>query len=377
MEYREMDKLNVKSSLLGFGCMRFPTKNGEIDEPEAEKLIDKAIASGVNYIDTAYGYHNGKSEEFTGRVLDKYPRDSYYLATKLPCWLVNSVEDAERIFNEQLTRLNKDHVDFYLLHALNKDRYSKMKELGVVDFVAKLKEQGKIKFFGFSFHDDYSAFENIITDRQWDFCQIQLNFMDTDEQAGLKGYELAKKLGIPLVIMEPVKGGSLARLPEEVYAQLKAENDRYSPAGWALRWVASLDNVKVVLSGMTEMSQVEDNLSVFDPFIPLSEKEKMLMKDTADALRKRVFNGCTGCNYCMPCPAGVNIPYNFSIWNNFGVYSNTWGTIWQWENDIKDEEKAKNCVGCGKCENVCPQKISVRSDLAALQARLDGLRNEV
>lgn len=375
MEYRKLEKLGIKTSLLGFGCMRFPTENGKINEPEAEKLIDRAIASGVNYIDTAYPYHNGDSEPFTGRVLNKYPRDSYYLATKLPCWQVNSVEDAERLFNEQLKRLDKDHVDFYLLHSLSGNSYRRMKELGVVDYCAELKKQGRIRYYGFSFHDDYSAFEEIIRDRQWDFCQIQLNYMDAMEQAGVKGYELAESLGVPVIVMEPVKGGSLAKLPDDVYAPLNAVREGASPASWALRWVGTFTNVKVILSGMSDMAQVEDNLSTFGSFEPLSEKEQLLIKRTADLLNKRVYNGCTGCNYCMPCPAGVNIPYNFKIWNGYGIYSNKWDTIWQWENNIDDKQKAKNCIGCGKCEKACPQKISVREDLAALQNQLDGLRS--
>ena len=375
MEYRELKKLGIKTSLLGFGCMRFPQNDGKIDEAEAEKLLDKAIAEGVNYIDTAYPYHNGDSEPFTGRVLDKYPRESYYLATKLPCWSVNSVEDAERIFNDQLKRLNKEYVDFYLLHSLSVDKYRKMKELGVVDYCAKLKEQGKIRYYGFSFHDSYEAFEEIIRDRDWDFCQIQLNYMDTDEQAGVKGYELAKALDISVIIMEPVKGGSLAKLPDEIYAPLNAETAGLSPAAWALRWVGSFDNVKVVLSGMSDMAQVEDNLRTFGDFKPLTDNEQSLVTEAADSLRKRVYNGCTGCNYCMPCPAGVNIPYNFRIWNTYGIYSNKWGTIWQWEHDIDDKQKAKNCIGCGKCEKVCPQNISIRDDLAALQKQMDGLRD--
>lgn len=374
MEYRSMDKLGIKTSLLGFGCMRFPTENGKINEPEAEKLLDRAIDAGVNYIDTAYPYHGGESEPFTGRVLKKYPRSSFYLATKLPCWEVNSLDDAKRIFNEQLERLDVDYVDFYLLHSMSKNQYVRMKELGVVDYVASLKEAGKIKYYGFSFHDSYSAFEFIIKDRQWDFCQIQLNYMDTDEQAGIKGYELAKELDVPLIIMEPVKGGSLANLPDEILSPLKNEID-CSAASWALRWVGSFDNVKVILSGMSDMSQVEDNIATFTDYKPLNDSQMALVADAASALRKRVYNSCTGCNYCMPCPAGVNIPYNFSIWNTYGIYNNKWGTLWQWKNDIKDEQKAKNCVECGQCEEACPQKISIRKDLAALQAQLDGLEN--
>lgn len=373
MEYRKIDNLNIKTSLLGFGCMRFPLIDGKIDEAKSEKMLDDAIAAGVNYIDTAYPYHNGDSEPFTGRVLDKYPRESYFLATKLPCWEVNSLDDAKRLFNEQLKRLNKEYVDFYLLHALSGDSFRKMAKLGIVEFCEELQKQGKIKNFGFSFHDDYSAFEEIITYRKWDFCQIQLNYMDVDEQAGIKGYELAEKLGVPLVIMEPVKGGSLANLPTDITDKFYAVCPENSVASWAMRWVGSLPNVKVILSGMSTPEQVYDNLKTFDKFNPLSDEEKAVVVDVAKTLNDRVNNGCTGCNYCMPCPAGVNIPYNFKIWNTYGIYGNKGSTKWEWENSIEDKQKAKHCIKCGKCEGACPQKISIRENLATLQSQLDSL----
>lgn len=371
---REMNNLGISTSLLGFGCMRFPTdKDGKIDEIISEKMIDDAIAAGVNYIDTAYPYHNGDSEPFVGRVLDKYPRKAYYLATKLPCWQVNSVEDAEKLFYSQLERLNKEYVDFYLLHSLSRNTWCKMVELGVVEFCEKLKAEGKIKYFGFSFHDSYEAFEEIASYRKWDFCQIQLNYMDTDEQAGIKGYQLTEKLGIPLVIMEPVKGGSLAVLPDDITNEFRKLNPDASTASWALRWVGSLPNVKVILSGMSTPEQVYDNLSTFSDFKELNDDEQKAVAGIAQMLKKRVNNGCTGCNYCMPCPAGVNIPHNFRIWNLFGIYENVNSTKWQWEHDIDDAQKAKNCVGCGKCEKACPQKLSIRDNLKTLQSQLDTL----
>ncbi len=372
MEYRSMDKLGIKTSLLGFGCMRFPQQDGKINEPEAEKMIDTAIAAGVNYIDTAYPYHNGDSEPFVGRVLNKYPRDSYYLATKLPCWEVKTLDDAKRLFNEQLKRLDKDYIDFYLLHALSGSGFDRMVSLGVPEYCDELKKQGKIKYFGFSFHDSYEAFEHIAAYRKWDFCQIQLNYMDTDEQAGLKGYELTEKLGIPLVIMEPVKGGSLASLPKDMCDKFTEVCPDNSVASWAFRWVGSLPNVKVILSGMSAPEQVADNLKTFNNFKPLSEKEQETVLTVADMMRKRVNNGCTGCRYCMPCPAGVDIPRNFKVWNSYGIYGNKGSAIWEWD-DIEDNAKAKNCIKCGKCEKSCPQKLSIREDLARLQAELDGL----
>ncbi|WP_124098496.1 aldo/keto reductase [Ruminococcus sp. Marseille-P6503] len=374
VDKRLMSGLGIETSLLGFGCMRFPTDpKGAIDEKTAEKMIDDAIAAGVNYIDTAYPYHNGDSEPFVGRVLGKYPRDSYFLATKLPCWQVNSLEDAEKLFDSQLERLNKDYVDFYLLHSLNINTWRKMKELGVIEFCEKLKADGKIRYLGFSFHDSYEVFEEILTYRKWDFCQIQLNYMDTGEQAGIRGYELTEKLGVPLVIMEPVKGGSLAVLPDDITAEFKKLDPSASTASWAMRWVGSLPNVKVILSGMSDESQVKDNLETFTDFKPLNDEEKAAVERIAGLLEARVNNGCTGCNYCMPCPAGVNIPRNFKIWNTYGIYENVNSTKWQWEHDMDEAQKAKNCISCGKCEKACPQKLQIRSDLKKLQSQLDGL----
>ena len=372
MEKRKIEKLNAETSLLGFGCMRFPTtKDGKIDEEAATKMLDKAYENGVNYFDTAYVYHNGESEIFTGKVLDRYPRESYYLATKLPVWEVNTPEDVERLLDEQLSKLHKDYIDFYLLHALNGERWDKMVELGVPEICEKMKEKGKIKYFGFSFHDDYSVFEKIIIARDWDFCQIQLNYMDTDIQAGLKGYRLAEENNVPLVIMEPIKGGNLAMLPDEIDRIFKEERPDKSVASWAIRWVASKSNVMTVLSGMSNMEQVLDNLDTFVNYEPMSDEENNIVIEAAEAIRNRVANGCTGCGYCMPCPAGVNIPQNFRIWNQYHMYMNEGGLNWMWNNEISDAEKADKCVKCGKCEPLCPQKLAIRENLSEMDKEIN------
>ncbi|MDE6919285.1 MAG: aldo/keto reductase [Lachnospiraceae bacterium] len=375
MEYRKMENLGISTSLLGFGCMRFPTNaDGSINEEEALAMIDRAYQAGVTYFDTAYPYHGGMSEVVTGKALARYPRDSYYLATKLPLWSVKTLEDVERIFSEQLERLQKDHVDFYLMHALGKDRWQFAKELDVLGHCEKLRAEGKIRYLGFSFHDNYEAFEEIITSYKWDFCQIQLNYMDKDTQATLKGVELAEKLGIPIVVMEPVKGGSLANLPSEGINELfQKVRPGATASSWALRYAGSFDNVKVVLSGMSTMEQVEDNLSTFAGFEPLSDEEQAVIEKVSDALRSRVQNGCTGCRYCMPCPAGVDIPRCFGIWNQYHIYENVNEARWNWKNGINEANKASNCVKCGKCEQACPQHIAIREDLARLQAELDGI----
>ncbi len=372
MELRKMEKLGIETSLLGFGCMRFPTNTeGKIDREKAQEMLDKAIAAGVNYIDTAYPYHNGESELFVGEALKKYDRASYYLATKLPVWFVKSVEDVDKYFNEQLEKLQTDYVDFYLLHAMGLSRWKEMVELGVVERLEELKAEGKIRYLGFSFHDSYEAFEEMLCARDWDFCQIQLNYMDTNEQAGMKGYQLAEERNIPLVIMEPIKGGMLANFGPDIKEKFAKLNPEASVASFALRWVGSLPNIKVVLSGMSTMEQVEDNLKTFVDFKPLSEEEAKGIDEIVNIINSRVQNGCTGCSYCMPCPAGVNIPKNFRVWNTYHMYQSYDAVKWNWEVEMKDCEKAKNCVECGMCEAACPQALNIREDLKKVQEDLD------
>ena len=372
MEKRRLDKLGIETSLLGYGCMIFPTTaEGKIDREAAEKLLDKAYEQGVNYFDTAYPYHNGESEAFVGSVLKKYDRSSFYLATKLPLWGVQKLEDVDRIFSEQLERLQMDYVDFYLMHAVRKSAWDKMVELGVVKRLEELKEEGKIRYLGFSFHDSYEVFEEVLRYRDWDFCQIQLNYMDTEIQAGMKGYALTEELNIPLVIMEPVKGGSLAAFAEDITSKFRALDPTASTASFALRWVASLPNVKVVLSGMSNLEQVEDNLATFNEFKPLKEQESNTIQAIVDLINSRVKSGCTGCGYCLPCPAGVAIPANFRVWNTYHMYQNYNAVQWSWENELGEEKQARNCIKCGKCEQACPQKLSIRADLEKVQEDLD------
>lgn len=372
MELRKMEKLGIETSLLGFGCMRFPTNaEGKIDRELAQEMLDRAIAAGVNYIDTAYPYHNGESELFVGEALKKYDRASYYLATKLPVWFVKSVEDVDKYFNEQLQKLQTDYVDFYLLHAMNLGRWKEMVELGVVERLEELKAEGKIRYLGFSFHDGYEAFEEMLFARDWDFCQIQLNYMDTNEQAGMKGYKLAEERNIPLVIMEPIKGGMLANFGADIKKKFNELDPEASVASFALRWVGSLPNIKVVLSGMSTMEQVEDNLKTFVDFKPLSEEESKGIDEIVNIINSRVQNGCTGCSYCMPCPAGVNIPKNFRVWNTYHMYQSYDAVRWNWETEMQDCEKAKNCVECGMCEAACPQALNIREDLKRAQEDLD------
>ena len=272
MEYRNWNNKPLRTSLLGYGCMRFPTRaDGSIDEPRAEALLNTAKAAGVNYFDTAYPYHNGQSEPFVGRVIAKWERSSFYLATKMPLWTCKSLADAQRIFEEQLQRLGVEYIDFYLLHSLHKARYEQAKELGIVDWLWEQKAAGRIRNFGFSCHDNAAGFEAILRDQPWDFCQLQYNYLDRDDRAeeisGDRGYQLTEECGVPLIIMEPIKGGTLAALPADAAAPLRALHPDASDASWALRWVAGHPNVHVVLSGMSAEEQLADNLTTFDHFV--------------------------------------------------------------------------------------------------------------
>ena len=372
MEMRKLDKLGIETSLLGFGCMRFPTTaEGKIDQPEAERMLDRAIAEGVNYIDTAYPYHDGESELVVGRVLKKYDRKSFYLATKLPVWLVKTQEDVDKYLNEQLNKLQTDYIDFYLMHALDIKKWRQMVEIGCVKRLEELQKEGKIKYLGFSFHDEYSSFEEIINYRDWDFCQIQLNYMDTNEQAGLKGYELTEKKNVPLIIMEPIKGGTLANFADDIKAKFNTLDKDASIASYALRWVGSLPNVKVILSGMSTMQQVEDNLKTFNNFKELNDEERKTIDEVVDLINSRVQIGCTGCRYCMPCPFGVNIPGTFQTWNTYHMYQNYNAAKWGWEVEIGKEHQPTNCTKCGKCEKACPQHLNIREELQKAQSDLD------
>jgi predicted aldo/keto reductase-like oxidoreductase len=374
MKYRKMRKIDVTVSSLGFGAMRLPTlgSDSQIDEPKAIEMIRYAIDHGVNYVDTAYGYHGGQSEILVGKALKDGYRDKTYLATKLPVWFVNKREDMDRLLNEQLKKLDTDHIDFYLLHALNKESWQKVYNLGVLEWGERMKEKGLIRFFGFSFHDDLDTFKKIIDAYDWDFCQIQYNYMDVDYQAGREGLLYAYNKGINVVIMEPLRGGRLARPPKDVMDLINSYKIKRSPVEWALLWLWNHKEISTVLSGMSTLEQVKENIEIADKAEVgiLSQEELEFIEKLRLAFLGRKAIDCTQCGYCMPCPYGVNIPRNFFLYNE-GIRYDDWGAPrWEYNYSMREEERASNCQECGICETKCPQQLPIRELLKKVHEAL-------
>ncbi len=365
MQYRKFGKLDWAASALGFGCMRLPTHGtpADIDEPEAMRMLHHAIEQGVNYIDTAYPYHAGQSEFFVGRALkaNNY-RQKVRLATKLPCWKVESEKDFDLLLDEQLQKLQTETIDFYLLHALGKERWHKMRDLNVLTWAEKAIASGRIRYLGFSFHDDYAAFQEIVdaTD-QWTFCQIQYNYMDIENQAGTRGLQYAASKGLAVVIMEPLLGGRLVNPPQPVQKLWDAAPVQRTPAGWALQWLWNQPEVSLVLSGMSSMPQVEDNLrSASESGVGTLSADDLARVDEARSIYHSLSPiPCTKCQYCMPCPNGVNIPHNFEIFNNGKMYDSLESARYDYQNFFNKAEWASECIACQLCEELCPQNIPI------------------
>jgi predicted aldo/keto reductase-like oxidoreductase len=367
MLYRRFGRLDWAASALGFGAMRLPTIGGDeanVDQEEAVRMIRYAIDHGVNYVDTAYGYHRGKSEVTVGKALRDGYRGRVRIATKMPVWKIRSEEDMDRYFLEQLSRLQVDYVDFYLLHALHGRAWSKMKRLRVQDWLEKKLAEGKIRHVGFSFHDEYAVFKKIIDDYgKWDFCQIQYNYADEDYQAGTRGLKYAASKGLAVVIMEPIAGGKLAIKPaDSIQALWDKMPTKRSPAEWALRWVWDHPEVSVVLSGMRTMSQVVENVESADRSLPgsLTEEQLVIIDRIRRKYKKLGLISCSGCRYCMPCPQGVNIPELLAFYNEYYVKNEAEEVKGRYQKQIPAESRAKKCVRCGRCEEICPQKLPIR-----------------
>jgi predicted aldo/keto reductase-like oxidoreductase len=375
MQYRTFGKLDWQVSALGFGCMRLPIQGGvhsNIDEPTATKMLHYAMDHGVNYIDTAYPYHGGNSELFVGRVLKNGYRENVRLATKLPCWKVEAGEDFDRFLNEQLEKLQTDHIDFYLLHALNEKNWSKVRDLGVLKWAEEAIADGRIGHIGFSFHDKYEVFQEIVDAYSgWTFCQIQHNYMDIENQAGTKGLKYAASRGLAVVIMEPILGGRLVNPPPPIEDLWNTAAKKRLPADWALQWLWNQPEVSVVLSGMSTMQHVKENVASADVsgINTLTAEELSLIDKVRDRYQELCPIPCTGCEYCMPCPNGVNIPRNLETYNEGVMYDKpdharrayTW---------MSEEERASACIQCRECEELCPQSIPISEWMPLVHAVL-------
>ncbi len=364
MQYRYFTNDKLKVSLLGLGCMRFPIINNDPSQIDREKtfaILNYALENGINYFDTAYPYHGGKSEEVVGDFFETQNREKFYLATKNPVWLVEKHGDFMDYLDKQLVNLKTNYVDFYLLHSLNKKTFDKINNLDFKKFIENAKRDKKINYIGFSFHDEYEVFEEIIDSYHWDFCQIQLNYMDKNYQAGLKGLGYAESKGIDVVIMEPLKGGKLAKAPEEIIQIWNESKIRRSTPEWALKYLYSLPGISVVLSGMSTLDQLKENIAITSKADILEQKDLDLIKLAEKIYRSRIKVGCTSCNYCMPCPSGVKIPDIFELYNNKSVYGTIEESKKSYEDFIDVNKSALECIECGLCEKACPQNLSIIS----------------
>lgn len=361
MQKRKYKNTNLEVSLLGMGCMRLPKiypDKDDIDYEKAQEIIDYAFSAGINYFDTAHGYHGGQSQIFLGHALKKYDRESYLLATKLPLWSVEKSEDVEKIFNLQLERLKTDYIDFYLFHAVNDGSFKKAVNLGVYDVLSKKKKEGKIRYLGFSFHDSPDVLEKICNKYKWDFAQIQLNYLDWELQDAKRQYEILEQHNIPCIVMEPVRGGVLANLSDKANEILLNAKPDKSIASWAIRYAASLPNVLTVLSGMSNMEQIYDNVETITNFEPLTKQEYEIIDRAVEAYKLKDTVPCTACRYCMDCPFGVDIPKMFSLYNQYAIDKDIdeYKRIY---NETNESERAGKCEACGQCVKLCPQNIKI------------------
>lgn len=383
MKYKLLGKSDRKVSTLGFGCMRLPLLPGAedkdfferamaIDEEKAHEMIEYAIEKGINYFDSAYLYHGGKSEKFLGQVIQNR-REEVVVTTKSPMRNIEKTEDFDRILDEQLERLGTDYLDFYLLHGLSRPSWAKAEELGAIKFLDKVQADGRAKFVGFSFHDDVRIFKEIIDAYDWAICQIQYNYFDENYQAGKEGLQYANAKGIGVVIMEPLRGGRLTdKIPDEVQKIWESAAKNWSPAEWAFRWVWNHPEVSLVLSGMSTMEQLKENIRIAEDASPgsLSAQELKTIGKVADTYRRLLKVDCTGCAYCVPCPSGVDIPSNFTLYNDFHMFKDLEKTQSFYNMMMPPEHRASACEECGECEEKCPQQIEIIKNLKEVHEQL-------
>ncbi|MBQ9075437.1 MAG: aldo/keto reductase, partial [Mogibacterium sp.] len=376
MKYRK-DRYGNEISQLGYGCMRFTKKGAGIDYDKAEKEVLLAIEKGVNYFDTAYIYPG--SEECLGRILDENNcRDKVNIATKLPQYMLRSMKAVEKTFAEELSRLRTDHVDYYLMHMFTDySEWEKLKALGIEHWIADRKADGSIRNIGFSYHGNTENFIKILDAFDWDFCQVQYNYLDEHSQAGRRGVQAAGEKGVPVVIMEPLRGGKLVnRLPEEAKRIFAEYPVQHTPAQWAFRWLWNQPEVTCLLSGMNSMEMVQDNVETASTVTvgELGAAEEEMLQRVVKAINAKMKVGCTGCGYCMPCPKNVDIPGTFAAYNRRYAEGKFWSSVEYIMGTAmrRTSTAASNCIGCGKCEQHCPQHIEIRNELKKAQKELEG-----
>ena len=382
MLYREMGRTGEKISILGFGCMRLPIlgRYDRIDVDKATQLLDHALDSGINYLDTAYPYHGletsqgGASEVFLGDYFAENDRlDEVYLATKSPTWLLEDEGDMDRFLDEQLGRLKTDCIDFYLLHSLKEKQWFHLEDLGVLEFLDSAVSDGRIKYTGFSTHDGTGFVKEVVDSYQWDMCQIQYNYLDENIQAGSEGLEYAAGKGLGVVIMEPLKGGVLADyVPQEVQEIWESAPLRRTPTEWALRYLWNIPEISVVLSGMNTLEQLQENLKTAEEGLPhsLTTEEMKIMEDVKQVYHGKISVECSRCGYCMPCPSGINIPQCLSYLNQAEMLEDYSEVKNQYYFMLKDFERAGNCLECGLCEELCSQHLPIREQLRNVEKKM-------
>ncbi|MDO4870292.1 MAG: aldo/keto reductase [Bacillota bacterium] len=363
--------LDIETTLLGMGIMRLPSDDDlQVDEQQGIDLIRYAIDKGINYIDTAYTYHDGMSETIVGKALKDGYRQKVILADKMPIWMAKTEEDLEKLFQTQLERLDLEDgcIDMYLIHNIIPYNWKKTKKLNMIDFLERKKAEGSIKHVGFSFHGSLELFKEVIDAYEWDFCQIQLNYLDKDEQAGLEGLEYARQKGVDVIIMEPLKGGRITyKIPPKVQAiwdQAKASGvmeETRTPAKTAFKWVAAQPGVSLILSGMGSKEQIDENIAIFsDPQLTaLSAEEQSAIDAAASEYNQLIRFQCTGCGYCKPCEQRIDIPDIIDYVNNWHAFDKNPGTRMEYLTWIDEGHHASQCIQCGKCEEKCPQGLPI------------------
>ena len=363
MQYRTFKKLDREVSLLGMGAMRLPeTEDGQINEPEAIDIIRSAIDAGINYVDTAFGYHNGKSEGLVGKALRDGYREKVLLADKMPIWLAKDEEHMKEMFQTQLERLDTDYIDMYLVHSVNKPNWKRIKKLNLMPFLEEMKAAGKIKHIGFSFHDSYELFEEVLDSYPWEFCQIQLNYMDKDIQAGVKGLKLASEKGLGVIIMEPLKGGKLTTgIPPTVQELWNNAPVKRTPAEWGFKWLANMPEVTLILSGMSSREQLQQNIATVSAadLNVLSDEERELIDKVSDEYNRLIKYSCTGCEYCLPCPQKLKIPDLIDTLNEWNIYGQNPATKMEYIEWVPEGRHASDCISCKACEKKCPQGLPI------------------